>query len=90
MGFARSLGLYDGMVVTSLGQQGSMLEAVYTIPDNICITGGTIGGGGGAFLPCGVTTALFDEVGAAAYLLWHMNLLGPMFSARFHFNREST
>lgn len=62
MGFARSLGIYDGMVVTSLGQQGSMLEAVYTIPDNICITGGTVGGGGGAFLPCGVTTALFDEV----------------------------
>ena len=53
------------MLVTSLGQQGSMLEAEYTIPENICITGGTVGGGGGAFLPCGVTTALFDEVCAA-------------------------
>ena len=53
------------MLVTSLGQQGSMLEAEYTIPENICITGGTVGGDGGAFLPCGVTTALFDEVRAA-------------------------
>ena len=62
MGFARSLGVYDGMLVTSVGQQGSMLEAVYTIPENICVTGGTLGGGGGSVLPCGVTTALFDEV----------------------------
>lgn len=65
IGFARSLGVYDGMLVTSLGQQGSMLEAEYTIPETICTTGGTVGGGGGAFLPCGVTTALFDEVRAA-------------------------
>eukprot|EP00752_Nemacystus_decipiens_P012870 g11394.t2 len=69
IGFARSLGVYDGMVVTSLGQQGSMLEAEYTIPDNICITGGTVGGGGGAFLPCGVTTALFDEVSTLAMVI---------------------
>ena len=50
------------MVIKSLGQQGSVLEAVYTIPESICVTGGTVGGGGEAFLPCGVTTALFDEV----------------------------
>lgn len=68
IGFARSLGFYDGMHVTSLGQQGSMLEAVYTIPDNICVSGGTFGGGGGAFLPCGVTTAIFDEVSVAVCL----------------------
>lgn len=62
MGFARSLGVLDGMEVTSLGQQGSMLEAVYKVPESICVAGGTYGGGGQAFLPCGVTTALFDEV----------------------------
>lgn len=68
MGFARSIGCYDGMLVTSVGQQGSSLEAVYTVPENVCMTGGTSGGGGdsdgGAVLSCGVTTALFDEV-------WH-------------------
>ncbi|CAM9579709.1 unnamed protein product [Ectocarpus sp. 4 AP-2014] len=69
VGFARSLGVYDGMLVTSVGQQGSMLEAVYTIPENICVTGGTLGGGGGCVLPCGVTTALFDEVSTLAMMI---------------------
>ncbi|CAM9868520.1 unnamed protein product [Scytosiphon promiscuus] len=72
MGFARSLGIYDGMLVTSLGQQGSMLEAVYTIPDSICINGGTSDKGGSGeepYLPCGVTTALFDEVSTLAMVI---------------------
>lgn len=88
IGFARSLGVYDGMLVTSLGQQGSMLEAQYTIPENICIAGGTVGGGGGAFLPCGVTTALFDEVRAAGEVCcthhWASSSVGPAFSGRLH------
>lgn len=44
---------------------------MYRVPDNVCIKGGTLMGAdahdsskgkGEAFLPCGVTTALFDEV----------------------------
>lgn len=61
VGFARSLGIYDGMLVTSLGQQGSSLEAVFTVPKNIC-TRETAGDGADVYLPCGVTNALFDEV----------------------------
>lgn len=50
------------MQVTSVGQQGTSLETVYTVPENVCVSEGTFGGGGKAFLPCGVTLALFDEV----------------------------
>lgn len=55
------------MLVTSVGQQGSSLEAVYTVPENICLPRETSGGGGGggggkSFLSCGATTAIFDEV----------------------------
>lgn len=52
------------MLVTSVGQQGSSLEAVYTVPENICLSRETSGGGDGgkAFLSCGATTAIFDEV----------------------------
>lgn len=45
---------------------------VYRVPENVCVKGGILGvsdgdggvggSGGAAFLPCGVTTALFDEV----------------------------
>lgn len=73
-GFARSIGMFDGMLVTSVGQQGSSLEAVYTVPENICLPRETSGGGGGggggkSFLSCGATTAIFDEVSTLAMVI---------------------
>ncbi|CAM9760313.1 unnamed protein product [Laminaria digitata] len=62
--------MYDGMLVTSVGQQGSSLEAVYTVPENICLPRETSGGDGGkAFLSCGATTAIFDEVSTLAMVI---------------------
>lgn len=55
------------MQVKSVVEREGSTELVYQVPEKLCISGGQIARGGrkgndGAYLPCGVILALFDEV----------------------------